>query len=199
MRPPACSYQKRDPSPHSLGSQTTCQSDSPCSCAFLMDDQFVTFLRSVSESRISPSGTVPRSYASHDGFLVEVKAIRSEYITMRFTAPDGRAVIALIPRELWGADDSASNLVAEDVRRCVIRVIRASKDRQMGVRVTSSRSATAPGDDYGDGHGSSYASRRRLHGVPSLSLGSDSTDQSWEESLRTPSRLVDNFAGAIYT
>ncbi|CAE6378778.1 unnamed protein product [Rhizoctonia solani] len=118
-----------------------------------MDDQFVAFLRSVSESRISPSGAVPRSYASHDGFLVEVKAIRSEYITMRFTAPDGRAVIALIPRELWGADDSASNLVAEDVRRCVIRVIRASKDRQMGVRVTNSRSANVSGDDYGDGHG----------------------------------------------
>ncbi|CAE6462643.1 unnamed protein product [Rhizoctonia solani] len=155
-----------------------------------MDDQFVTFLRGVSESRISPSGAVPRSYASRDGFLVEVKAIRSEYITMRFTAPapDGRAVIALIPRELWDSDDPAAKLVAEDVRQCVLRVIRASKDRQMGVRVTSSRSANASGDDYGDGRGSSYSSRRRLHGVPSLSLGSDSTDQSWEDSLRTPSR-----------
>ncbi|KAH7345280.1 hypothetical protein B0J17DRAFT_712880 [Rhizoctonia solani] len=112
-----------------------------------MDDQFVAFLRSVSESRISPSGVVPRSYASCDGFLVEVKAIRSEYITMRFTAPapDGRAVIALIPRELWGSTDPNVMLIAEDVRQSVIRTIRASKDRQMGVRVTNSRSAS--GDD----------------------------------------------------
>lgn len=116
-----------------------------------MDDQFVVFLRSVPENRISPSGAVPRSYASRDGFSIEVKAIRSEYITMRFTAPDGRAVIALIPRDLWGSTDPAVMLVAEDVRRSVIRTIRASKDRQMGVRVTNSRSST--GDDHGDNHG----------------------------------------------
>ncbi|CAE7231072.1 unnamed protein product [Rhizoctonia solani] len=149
-----------------------------------MDDQFVMFLRSVSESRISPSGAVPRSYASRDGFLVEVKAIRSEYITMRFIAPDGRAVIALIPRELWDCVDPDTKLVAEDVRQCVIRTIRAGKngDSQMGVRVTN---RSTSGDDYGDSHGSSYSSRRRLHGVPSLSLGSDSTDQSWVSARTT--------------
>lgn len=157
-----------------------------------MDDQFVVFLRSVPETRISPSGAVPRSYASRDGFSIEVKAIRSEYITMRFTAPDGRAVIALIPRDLWGSTDPAVMLVAEDVRRSVIRTIRASKDRQMGVRVTNSRSST--GDEYGDNHGTSYSTRRtRLHGVPSLSLGSDSTDQSVDGSLRTPSRESSEF------
>ncbi|CAE6523925.1 unnamed protein product [Rhizoctonia solani] len=96
---------------------------------------------------------IPRSYASRDGFLVEVKAVRSEYVTMKFSAPppDGRAVIALIPRELWGSTDPAVMLVAEDVRQSVIRTIRASKDRQMGVRVTNSRSTS--GDDYGDNHG----------------------------------------------
>jgi hypothetical protein len=116
-----------------------------------MDDQFVVFLRSVPENRISPSGPVPRSYASRDGFLIEVKAIRSEYITMRFTAPDGRAVIALIPRELWGSTDPTIMLVAEDVRQSVIRTIRASKDRQMGVRVTNSRTIT--GEEHNDNYG----------------------------------------------
>ncbi|KAJ1311732.1 hypothetical protein OPQ81_010202 [Rhizoctonia solani] len=153
------------------------------------DDQFVTFLRNVSQNRISPSGEVPRFYA-RDGFLVEVKAIRrSEYITMRFSAPDGRAVIALIPRELWGSTDPGVMLVAEDVRVSVIRTIRASKDRQMGVRVTNSRSF---GDDYEDNNGSSYSGRWRPHRVPSLSLGSDSTDQSCD-SLRTPSRSSSEF------
>jgi hypothetical protein len=116
-----------------------------------MDDIFIVFLRSVSDSRISPSGAVPRSYASRDGFLVEVKAIRSEYITMRFTAPDGRAVIALIPRDTWGSTDPAVMLVPEDVRRSVIRTVRASKDCQMGVRVTNGRPGAS--EEYGDNHG----------------------------------------------
>ncbi|KAF8707788.1 ER-Golgi trafficking TRAPP I complex 85 kDa subunit, partial [Rhizoctonia solani] len=151
------------------------------------DDPFVTFIRNVSGGFIVPAGAVPRSYVSRDGFLVEVKAIRSSsYITMKFTAPpslDRRAIIALIPRESWGSVDTAVKLTDEDVRQSVIRTIRASKDLQMGVRVTGSRCAS--GDDYscGDALGSSYSSHRRLHGVPSLSLGSDSTDQSWGMSF----------------
>ncbi|KAG9097651.1 hypothetical protein FS749_005808 [Ceratobasidium sp. UAMH 11750] len=154
------------------------------------DDPFVIFLRSVPDSRISPSGAVPRSYASRDGFLIEVKAIRSEYITMKFTAPDGRAVIALIPRDTWGSSDPATMLEPEDVRRSVIRTVRASKDCQMGVRVTNGQ----PGaEEHGDNHVSSHSGRKaRYHGVPSLSLGSDSSDQSLA-SLRTPSRTSSEF------
>ncbi|KAG8754516.1 hypothetical protein FRC12_011165 [Ceratobasidium sp. 428] len=153
------------------------------------DDLFVVFLRSIPDSRISPSGVVPRSYTSRDGFLIEVKAIRSEYITMKFTAPDGRVVIALIPRDTWGSTDPATMLVPEDVRRSVIRTVRASKDCQMGVRVTNGQ--IGAGEEHGDSY--TLSSRiARYHGVPSLSLGSDSTDQSLA-SLRTPSRTSSEF------
>ncbi|KAF8761175.1 ER-Golgi trafficking TRAPP I complex 85 kDa subunit [Rhizoctonia solani] len=130
------------------------------------DDPFVTFIRNVSGGFIVPAGAVPRSYVSRDGFLVEVKAIRSSsYITMKFTAPpslDRRAIIALIPRESWGSVDTAVKLTDEDVRQSVIRTIRASKDLQMGVRVTGSRCAS--GDDYscGDALGDFTGSRLSL-------------------------------------
>jgi hypothetical protein len=127
------------------------------------DDPFVTFIRNVSEGLIIPAGVVPRSYASQDGFLVEVKAIRSSsYITMKFTAPPSlnrRAIIALIPRAAWNSFDMEVKLTAEDVRQSVIRTIRASKDLQMGVRVTGSR--TASGDDYGDTH--AYGMKKLRH------------------------------------
>lgn len=115
-----------------------------------MDDPFIVFLRSVPECRISPSGAVPRYYASRDGYLIEVKGIRSEYITMRFTTPDKRSIIALIPRDKWGSADPTDMLTAEDVRQSVIRVVRAGKDSQMGVCVTNGRSI---GEEHSDNHG----------------------------------------------